>query len=105
RAQDRLAAKREVRGIEKERPGLGSTDPAVERDQLLECAALVDLGVVEAADHDVRHVLEAVGAEQLRRRVRGGVRKRVLTVHAALGGAGRTLPAERDGTGALRADE
>jgi hypothetical protein len=37
----------------------------VEGDQLLERAALVEGGVVEAADHDVRNVLEAVGAEQV----------------------------------------
>ena len=42
--------------------------PAVERDQLLERAALVELGVVEAADHDVRDVREAVRAEQVPRR-------------------------------------
>ena len=56
-------------------------DAAVEGDQLLEGAALVELGVVEAADHDVGDVLEAVGAQQVlwrvrRERARAGPRPR-----------------------------
>ena len=39
--------------------------PAVERDQLLERAALVKLGVVEAVDHDVGDVGEAVRAPEM----------------------------------------
>ena len=41
--------------------------PAVERDQLLERAALLGDRVVEAVDHDVGDVREAVGAEQVPR--------------------------------------
>jgi hypothetical protein len=41
----------------------------VERDQLFECAALFEVGVVEAVDHDVGDMLESVGAPQ----VRGGI--------------------------------
>jgi hypothetical protein len=37
----------------------------VERDQLLERAALVERRVVEAADRDVGHVREAVAAPQV----------------------------------------
>jgi len=40
---------------------------AVERDELLEGAALVALQVVEAAHRDVRGVGEAVGAQQVPR--------------------------------------
>ena len=51
--------------MQDERPGLSAADPPVERDQLLEGASLVELGVVEAADHDVGDVFEAVGAQQV----------------------------------------
>ena len=37
----------------------------MEADQLLEGAALLELRVVEAADHDVADVLEAVGAQKV----------------------------------------
>ena len=57
-----------ARRIHHERPRLGAAEAAVERDQLLERAALVELRVVEAADHDVGHVREAVGAQQVLRR-------------------------------------
>ena len=60
----------ELRRVEDERPRLEAADAAVEGDQLLEGAALVEVGVVEAADHDVADVLEAVGAQQVLRRVR-----------------------------------
>jgi hypothetical protein len=55
----------ELRRVEDERTRLQPADAAVEGDQLLEGAALVELGVVEAADHDVGDVLEAVGAQQV----------------------------------------
>ena len=51
--------------MEDERPGLRPADAAVEGDQLLEGAAGLERRVVEAADHDVRDVREAVGAEQV----------------------------------------
>ena len=56
----------------------------MERDQLLERAALVELGVVEAADHDVGDVREAVGAQQVLGRRRREVRQRVLALDAPL---------------------
>ena len=56
----------EVRRVEDERPRLLSADASVERDQLLEGAALVEIRVVEAAHHDVGDVLEAVGAQEVR---------------------------------------
>ena len=39
--------------MQDERPRLRPSEPAVERDQLLERAALLELGVVEAVDQDV----------------------------------------------------
>ena len=105
RADDRLVRKRQVRGIEQERPRLGAADAAVERDQLLERAAFVELGVVEAADHDVGDVLEGVGAEQVPRRVSGEAREGILAVDPAVGEVVRPVPAQRDRAGALRADE
>ena len=68
-AEDRPLGHLEVGGVEDERPGLEAADAAVEGDQLFEGAAFVEAGVVEAADHDVADVLEAVGAEE----VLGGV--------------------------------
>ena len=68
RADDRLGRHRQLDRMQDERPRLGPAQSAVERDQLLERAALLELGVVEAVDHDVGDVLEAVGAQQVRRR-------------------------------------
>ena len=87
----------EVRGVEDERPGLEAAHAAVEGDQLLEGAALVEVGVVEAADHDVADVLEAVGAQQVLRRVRREVGERVLAVDATLREVVGAVGAERDG--------
>ena len=80
-ADDGLGGQLEVRGVQDERAGLWAADAAVEADQLLEGAALFELGVVEAADHDVGDVLEAVGAQQVRaarwaRTARAGPRPR-----------------------------
>ena len=58
----------------------GPAQPAVEGDQLLERAALLELGVVEAVDHDVRDVLEAVGPAQVIGRARRERRQRVLAL-------------------------
>ena len=66
---DRLVGNGQFDRVQDERPGLRAAEPAVERDQLFECAALFEVGVVEAVDHDVGDMLECVGA----RRVRGGV--------------------------------
>jgi len=49
-------------GCSKNGTCLRSAEAAVERDQLLERAPLLQLGVIEAADHDVRDVLEPVRA-------------------------------------------
>ena len=84
-ADDRLRRSRQLDGMQDERPGLRAAEAAVERDQLLKCAALLELRVIEAADHDVRHVLEAVGAEQMCGRVRGERRERILALDAAVG--------------------
>src|SRR3954451_23667000 len=55
--------------MEDEGRGLSSTEPAVERDQLLESAAFLELGIVEAVDENVGGVLESVGPEQMSRRI------------------------------------
>ena len=70
RAQDRALGNGEPDWVEDERPCLRAAEPAVEGDQLLEGAPLVELGVVEAPHHDVRHVLEAVRAQEVLRRRR-----------------------------------
>ena len=83
-ADDRLGRDRQLDRVQDERPGLGSAQAAVEGDQLLERAALLELGVIEAVDHDVGDVLEPVGPAQ----VRGGVgrerRQRVLALDPPL---------------------
>ena len=105
RADDRLVRDRERRRVQDERPGLRAAEAAVERDQLLERAALVEQRVVEAADHDVGHVREAVGAPQVLGRVRREARERVLALDAAVGEVVRAARAERDRPVLLGADE
>ena len=70
--------------MEDEGSGLRAPEAAVEGDQLLERAALVELGVVEAADHDVGDVREAVGAQQVPRRGRRERGQRIVALDAAL---------------------
>src|SRR5436189_5343873 len=85
RADDRLGRHRQAHGVEHERPRLRPAHAPVERDQLLERAALVQLGVVEAADPEVGDVREAVGAKQVPRGVGREVLQRVAALDAALG--------------------
>jgi hypothetical protein len=66
--------------MEHERPGLRAPESAVERDQLLEGTALVTLGVVEAADHDVCDVCELVRAQQMLVGTRWEPRERVVAL-------------------------
>ena len=84
---------------------LGPADPAVERDQLLERAALLEIRVVEAADHDVGHVREPVRAEQVARRVRGERRQRVLALDRSVGEVVSAVGPERDRAALRGADE
>ena len=86
----------EVRRVKDERPCLLAADASVEADQLLERAALVELGVVEAADHDVGDVLEAVGAQEMRGGGGRERRERVLALDAAVGEVVGAAGAERD---------
>ena len=58
--------------MEEERLGLRTAEPAVERDQLLERAALVEVRVVEAADHAGRR---RARSRRSRRRCCGRVRR------------------------------
>ena len=82
--------------MQHERLRLRSAEPAVEGDQLLEGAALVELGVVEASHHDVCDMLEAVGSEQVLRRVRREPRERVLALDAAVSEVVGAVRPERD---------
>ena len=74
-----------VTGIEDERARLRPAQAAVEGDQLLERAAFLEVRVVEAADHDVGHVREAVRAQQVAGGARREGRQRVVALDAALG--------------------
>ena len=67
-AQKGLGGRGEMRGVEEEGPGLRSPQAAVEGDQLLERAALLDHRVVEAVDHNVGDVGEAVDPAEVPRR-------------------------------------
>ena len=82
--------------MEDEGPRLEAADAAVERDQLLEGAALVEIGVVEAPDHDVADVLEAVGPKQVLRRMRREQRERVFALDATLAEVVGAVGPERD---------
>ncbi len=104
-ADDRLVGKRQLGRVEEERPRLRAADSPVERDQLLERAALVEGGVVEAAYHDVGDVLEPVRAEQVPWSGRREGRKRILAFDAALRQVVRPAPAQRDSAVTLGADE
>ena len=77
----------------------------MERDQLLERAALVEHRVVEAPDHDVRDVLEAVRAQEVAPGVRRERGERILADDTPVGQVAGALRAERDRAVALRADE
>src|SRR6476620_10516624 len=76
-ADDRLGGQGKPLGGEDEGPGLRAAETTVEGDQLLEGTALVEFGVVEAADHDVGHVVEAVGSQNVLGRGRRVVGQRV----------------------------
>ena len=91
--------------MEDEGPCLRPAQPAVERDQLLEGTALLEIGVVEAPDHDVRHVREAVRPQEMTGRVRRERRQRILALHGSLGEVMRAGRAERDRAAFGRADE
>src|SRR5512132_254615 len=69
RADDGRVGDSEICRMKDERPGLRAPDPTVKGDQLLERAAGLERGIVEAADHDVGDVAEAVGTAQVLRRV------------------------------------
>ena len=91
---DRFVGDGQLDGVEDEGSGLRAAESAVEGDQLLECAALFEVRVVEAVDHDVGDVLESVGAPQVRGGVGGEGLQRVLAVD----------PAALQVVGAVRAD-
>ena len=71
--------------MEHERLGLRAAQAPVERDQLLEGAALVEIRVVEQADHDVGDVPEAVRAQEMPWRIGRERRERILALDAPVG--------------------
>src|SRR5206468_684825 len=72
---------------------------------LLERAALVESGVVEAADQHVRRVREPVGAEEVLRSGGREARERILSLHAALLEVAGTAAPEHDRAVLAGADE
>ena len=82
--------------MEDERLRLRSAEPAVEGDQLLERAALLDVGVVEAVDHDVGDVLEPVGPPQVSRGAGRESRQRILAGDGVVGQVSGSVRAEHD---------
>ena len=89
--------RREPRRIQDEGLGLRAAEPAVEADQLLERAALVQDRVVEAPDHEVGDVREAARAQQVGRR-RGRERGQRVLPHDPVGlevALARRAPAPR----------
>ena len=82
---DRLRGHRQLGRVEQERPRLRPAEPAVERDQLLEGAALVERGVVEAADQQMS---ATCAKPSVRRRCCGACgekrRERILALDPAL---------------------
>ena len=93
---DPLIRKRKRRRVEQEWPRLRPAEAAVERDQFLERAALVEHWVVEAADHDVGDVREPVRAEQVLWRGRREAGERVLSFDSPSGEVMRSGRAEHD---------
>ena len=81
--------------VQDERLRLRPSDPAVEGDQLLEGAALVEHGVVEAPDHDVRDVGNPSVRSRCRRALGEKRGERILALDAAVPEVG-TVPAEGD---------
>jgi hypothetical protein len=77
----------------------------VEGDQLLERTALIERGVVEAADEQVGRVRETVGAKKMLRRRGREERQRILAVDAVLLEIASAVRAEHDGPVLVRADE
>ena len=94
-ADERLAGRLEVAGIEDEGLGLRTAHAAVEGDQLLEGAALLGHRVVEAVDHEVGDVREPVRATQVPRCVGREAGQRVLAGDGTVGEPLRAAGADR----------
>ena len=80
-----------------ERASLRPAQAAVEGDQLLERAALLEPGVVEASDHDVGDVGEPVGPQQMLRCVGRQRSQRIVTLDVIVAEVSRALRSEDDG--------
>ena len=85
-AEDGAGRRLEMRRVEDEWPGLGAADASVKGDELLEGAPFVELGVVKAADPDVRTCWKP----SVRRRCRGAVGE-----NGASGSSSSTRPSAR----------
>src|SRR2546430_3922197 len=88
--------------MEEERRGLRPAEPAVERNQLFESAALFQLRVVKAVHEDVRRVREAVGAHEVAPRIRAERLEWIVALDYTLCEVVRTLRAQRDGPAGRR---
>ena len=71
---------RQVCGMQDERTRLRATQTTVEGDQFLECATLLEIGVIEAVDEDVGGVCEAIRALEVSRSVGRERRERILSL-------------------------
>src|SRR5580765_2260246 len=83
--------------VEKKRSSLGTAEPPVEGDQLLERAAFFQSVVVETPDHDVGDVGKAVCAQQMLGSVPRERCQWIDSVDAARGEVVRSRRAENDG--------
>src|SRR6185503_12030477 len=78
------------------RPRLRTAEPTVERNELLEGAALVELRVVEASHHDVGDVREAVRPPEVIRGTGRERRERIVALHPVVCEVARAGPAQGD---------
>src|SRR5580765_203587 len=104
-ADNRCVGDRERCRVEKKRSSLGAAEAAVEGDQLLERAAFFQSLVVEAPDHDVGDVGEAVCAQQMSGSVPRERCQWIDSVDAARGEVVRSRRAENDGPFFLAPDQ
>ena len=105
RADDRLARQRQPPGMEYEGTGLRPAEPAVKRDQLLEGACLLEVGVIEAPDHDVGDMGKPVRPQQVARRVGRERTERILAHDPAVGQVVGSPGTERDGAALGRSNQ
>src|SRR4029453_10355326 len=91
--------------MEDERLRLRAANAAVERDELLEGTAFVQVGVVEAPDHEVGDGREGISAQEVLGRSGGEVREWILALDSAVLQVPGATSAQHDPPVALRAHE